>query len=54
MDCVNFKSFKEAVKAVSDITVSIEDLQLSLRRKILHRFGFYGEFSTKTCDVLKR
>ena len=34
------RSFKEAVKAVSDITVSIEDLQLSLRREILHRFKF--------------
>ena len=30
------RSFKKAVKAVSDITVSIEDLQLSLRREILH------------------
>ena len=32
--------FKEAVKAVSDITVSLEDLQLFLRREILYRFEF--------------
>ena len=47
------RPFKEAVKAVSDITVSIEDLQLSLRREFLHRFEFYREFSTETCDLLK-
>ena len=47
------RSFKEAVKAVSDITVSIEDLQLYLRREILHRFEFYREFLTETCDLLK-
>ena len=47
------RSFKEAVKTVSDITVSIEDLQLSLRREILHRFEFYREFSIETCDLLK-
>ena len=47
------RSFKEAAKAVSDITVSIEDLQLSLRHEILHRFEFYREFSTETCNLLK-
>ena len=47
------RSFKEALKAVSDITVSIEDLQLSLKREILHRFEFYREVSTETCDLLK-
>ena len=47
------RSFKEAVKAVSDITVSIEDLQLSLRREIIHRFKFSREFSTETCNLLK-
>ena len=47
------RSFKEAAKAVSDITVSIEDLQLSLRHEILHRFDFYIEFWIETCDLLK-
>ena len=41
------RSFKEAVKTVSDITVSIEDLQLYLRREILHQFEFYREFLTE-------
>ena len=30
------RSFKKEVKAISDITVSIEDLQLSLKREIFH------------------
>ena len=47
------RSFKEAVKVVSEITGSIEYLQLSLIREIFHRFEFYREFSTETCDLLK-
>ena len=48
--CIS-KSLKEALKAVLDIAVSIEDIQLSSRREIFHRFEFYREFSIETCDL---
>ena len=48
------RSLPKVLKFALDTVVSIADLLSWLRRKMLHRFDFYKQFLTESCDILKK